>query len=125
MESTVAVERLSALAQESRLGIFRLLVRAGAEGLAAGEIGRNVKGDEADIPISTLSAHLAVLLNAGLVQRRTRGRERIYSVQYGAVRDLMTFLVEDCCQGRPEICSPLAGVLAQVACCEPPSGVTA
>ena len=119
MESNVAVDRLSALAQDSRLGIFRLLVRAGAEGLAAGEIGRNIKGDGTDIPLSTLSAHLAILLNAGLVRRQTHGRERIYSVEYAAVRDLLAFLVEDCCQGRPEICTPLAGVLAQVACCAP------
>ena len=105
MEFDDAVKRLSALAQESRLEVFRLLVKAGPEGLAAGDIARKL-GSHAN----TLSAQLLVLSNAQLVQARRDGRSIIYSVNFGSMSDLLVFLTEDCCAGRAEVCGPLAEV---------------
>ncbi|MES2043746.1 MAG: metalloregulator ArsR/SmtB family transcription factor [Pseudomonadota bacterium] len=103
MQLPVAVEALSALAQGSRLAVFRLLVRAGADGLAAGEIAREIGARP-----NTLSTHLTILGHAGLVRARREGRSIIYSADYGTMRGLLGFLVEDCCAGRPEICAPVA-----------------
>lgn len=114
MQLPVAVDALSALAHASRLAVFRLLVRAGAEGLAAGEIAREVGA----LP-NTLSTHLAILGHAGLVRSRRDGRSVIYSADYDGMRDLLGFLVEDCCAGRPEICAPLAGMAQSAGCCPP------
>jgi len=108
MESTSAVTALSALAHEGRLAIFRLLVRAGAEGMAAGEIAR-ATGALAN----TLSSNLNILSAAGLVTSRRAGRSIIYAAAYGRMRDLLAFLMEDCCAGKPEICAPLAAVASQ------------
>jgi DNA-binding transcriptional ArsR family regulator len=112
MESETAVKRLSALAQGSRLEVFRLLVKAGPEGVAAGDIARTL-----DITPNTLSAQLNVLANAGLITNQREGRSIIYAARYEAMSDLLLYLMEDCCQGRPEVCAPLAGVAAQAACC--------
>lgn len=106
----LAVEALSALAQEHRLRVFRLLVRTGAEGLPAGAIAREV-----GVLPNTLSAHLTILGHAGLVRSRREGRSVIYSADYDGMGELLGFLVADCCGGRPEICAPLVEV-AQ-ACC--------
>jgi ArsR family transcriptional regulator len=103
MQLPVAVEALSALAHGSRLAVFRLLVRAGPEGVAAGDIAREV----GVIP-STLSSHLTILDHAGLIGSRRDGRSVIYSANYDRMRALLGFLVNDCCGGRPEICSPVA-----------------
>lgn len=113
MESTAAVNALSALAQESRLAVFRLLVRAGPEGVAAGEIARRL-----DLAANTLSAQLALLTNAGLIRSRRDGRSVIYAADYEAMSALLVFLMEDCCQGRPEVCAPLAELLPKLACCD-------
>ena len=94
MESKLAVQTLSALAQESRLAIFRLLVQAGPEGLAAGAI-----GEKLGLPPATLSFHLAGLTRAGLAQSRQEGRFVIYSADYAAMNALVGFLTENCCQG--------------------------
>ncbi|MBL29084.1 MAG: transcriptional regulator [Rhodospirillaceae bacterium] len=102
MDMNDAVKGLAALAQESRLGVFRLLVRCGAEGMAAGDIARHL-----DIAANTLSTHLGILANAGLVQSRREGRSIIYSADYDGTRRLLAFLMEDCCQGRPEVCAPI------------------
>lgn len=112
-----AVKRLSALAQDSRLEVFRLLVKAGREGVAAGEIARSL-----GITPNTLSAQLNVLANAGLVMSRREGRSIIYAAHYDAMSDLLLYLMEDCCQGRPEVCAPLASVAASAACCDQPKG---
>lgn len=112
MEGKPAVAALSALAHEGRLGIFRLLVRAGREGLAAGEIARRV-----GTPPNTLSNNLNVLNHAGLVQDRRVGRSIIYTADYGRMRDLLSFLLEDCCNGSPEICAPLAEMATRAMCC--------
>jgi DNA-binding transcriptional ArsR family regulator len=105
-----AVEALSALAHGHRLAVFRLLVRAGADGLPAGEIAR-----ELGVLPNTLSSHLTILGHAGLIQSRRDGRSVIYSADYEGMRALLGFLIADCCDGRPEICAPLADV-AQSCC---------
>jgi len=116
METTDAVRRLSALAQDSRLEVFRLLVKAGPEGLAAGEIARSL-----DTAPNTLSAQLLLLANAGLIRARREGRSIIYAVDFAAMSELLIFLTEDCCGGRSEICAPLAVVASR--CCKPAKGV--
>ena len=94
--------------------VFRLLVRAGPEGVAAGEIARSL-----GITPNTLSAQLNVLSNAGLISCRRDGRSIIYAADYQAMGQLLVYLTEDCCQGRPEVCAPLAEVAAR-ACCDTP-----
>lgn len=110
METKSAVSSLAALAHEGRLSIFRLLVQAGEEGLAAGEIARRL-----EILPNTLSASLNILSHADLVASRRDGRSIIYRANYGAMRQLLAFLLEDCCSGAPEICAPLAAIARQ--CC--------
>jgi DNA-binding transcriptional ArsR family regulator len=100
------------LAQESRLAVFRLLVKAGPQGLAAGDIARKLA-----TAANTMSAQLLILANAGLVHARRDGRSIIYAVDYDAMSALLLFLTEDCCGGRPEICAPLAAVASK--CCPP------
>jgi DNA-binding transcriptional ArsR family regulator len=104
MEISNAVGTLGALAQESRLRIFRLLVQRGPEGMAAGDIARKLK-----LPHNTLSFHVAILARAGLVAARKEGRSILYSVDLEGTRALVAFLVEDCCRGRPELCGELTG----------------
>jgi ArsR family transcriptional regulator len=101
MDSSQAVSSLSALAHESRLSIFRMLVQAGPVGLPAGEIARRL-----DVLPNTLSANLNVLSHAGLLKARRAGRSIIYTADYAAMGALLAFLMEDCCAGRPEICVP-------------------
>jgi DNA-binding transcriptional ArsR family regulator len=92
VETTKAVQTLSALAQETRLAVFRLLVEAGPEGMAAGDIAA-----ELDLPPATLSFHLAQLANAGLVRGRQEGRFIYYAPDFGAMNGLVGFLTENCC----------------------------
>jgi len=99
MESKLAVEALGALAQDSRLRVYRLLVQAGPEGIAASEIAERLK-----IPANTLSFHLKTLSHADLVQSRQEGRFIYYSANYDQMNALLGFLTENCCGGR--ICSP-------------------
>ncbi len=117
MESTASIRKLSALAQESRLAVFRLLIKAGPEGLAAGEIARSQQTTP-----NTLSAQLTILANAGLVTSRRQGRSIIYAADYDAMSGLLVYLMEDCCQGRPEVCAPMAEAAARAACCVPAQG---
>ena len=100
MEPQSAIEALSALAHESRLAVFRLLVPEGSDGLAAGEIGERL-----DIPANALSFHLTRLRYAGLVTVRRNGRERIYAAAYDGMQSLIGFLTENCCQRDPRGCS--------------------
>ncbi|MGZ6020870.1 MAG: ArsR/SmtB family transcription factor [Phenylobacterium sp.] len=108
METTNAVGALSALAHPGRLEVFRLLVQAGPEGMAAGDIAR-ATGSLAN----TLSTNLGILAGAGLVASRRDGRSIIYTAAYGQMRELLAFLMEDCCGGRAEICAPLAAIASQ------------
>lgn len=107
-----AVEALSALAHEGRLSIFRLLVRAGREGLPAGEIARKLS-----VLPNTLSANLTVLSNAGLIGSKRDGRSIIYTADYERMTALLGFLMEDCCNGEASICVPLAEIAKRAACC--------
>lgn len=102
MDKDEAIRALSALAHGGRLDVFRLLVRAGPEGMAAGEIARAVES-----PLSSLSANLTLLTNAGLIASRRDGRSIIYRAAYERMTGLLAFLMEDCCAGKPEICAPL------------------
>jgi len=110
METPNAVAALSALAHPGRLEVFRLLVRAGPEGMAAGDIAR-ATGSLAN----TLSTNLNLLAGAGLVTSRREGRSIIYAAGYDRMSELLAFLMEDCCSGNREICAPLAAIAA--ACC--------
>ncbi len=113
MENRVAVSALAALAHPGRLEVFRLLVCAGPDGMAAGDIAR-ATGSLAN----TLSANLNILAAAGLVAARRDGRSMIYTAGYDAMRELLAFLLEDCCGGNPEICAPLAAVASQACAAE-------
>jgi len=111
MDSPAAVVALSALAHPGRLEVFRRLVQAGPEGLAAGEIARCT----GSLP-NTLSTNLALLSAAGLVTSRRDGRSIIYAAGYGRMRELLGFLMEDCCGGHPEICASLTDLTERAAC---------
>lgn len=108
MDSTETIAALSALAHETRLDVFRLLIGAGRAGMLAGEIGHAL-----DVRQNTMSANLSVLSRAGLVRRTREGRGIRYFADMEAMRGLLAFLMEDCCGGRPELCQP---VIDEVAC---------
>ena len=112
METTQALQSLSALAQGSRLSIFRLLVEAGPAGMAAGSIGEKLV-----LPPATLSFHLAGLTRAGLARSRQEGRFVIYSVDFESINALVAFLTENCCGGQS--CAPGE---KKAACCAPALG---
>jgi ArsR family transcriptional regulator, arsenate/arsenite/antimonite-responsive transcriptional repressor len=112
LKSQSAVSALSALAHPSRLEVFRLLVRVGPEGMAAGEIARVTQS----LP-NTLSTNLGVLASAGLVSARRDGRSIIYAAGFDQMRELLAFLMEDCCGGNAEICAPLAAIAERAAAC--------
>ena len=102
MEKSDIIEALGALAQESRLDIFRLLVRAGEDGIPAGRIGEHL-----GLPSPTLSFHLNQLRHAGLVVPRREGRSIIYAADFEAMNGLMEFLTENCCRGDAAACVPI------------------
>lgn len=106
MEMVQAIEALSALAQETRLKVYRLLVEAGPAGLAAGRI-----GEELELPPATLSFHLAHLARAGLAKSRQDGRFVIYSADFQNMNALVAYLSENCC-GR-SACAPRAGTVRE------------
>jgi len=101
MELNAAVSSLSALAQPSRLEVFRLLVQLGETGLCAGEIAERL-----DLPKTTLSFHLKELAQADLIVAQRVGRSIIYRLRVEGIRELMGFLTEDCCRGRTDLCMP-------------------
>ena len=100
MEQKRAIAALGALAQETRLELFRLLVATGPQGLPAGVI-----ADRLGVQPSSLSFHLAQLANAGLITQRRLSRQLIYSAEYGAMTELLAYLTENCC-GRGLSCAP-------------------
>lgn len=102
MDIKHAAEAFSALSQENRLAVLRLLIEAGAEGVPAGDIARHF-----GTPQNTMSTKLAILARAGFVTSRRDGRSMIYTADYAGLRRLISFLLEDCCKGRPEVCAPL------------------
>jgi len=108
MDGTRALLALQALAQETRLAIFRLLVAAGPSGLPAGAIAERL-----EVPPSTLSFHLKELDRAGLVRSWRRARQIFYTAEFETMRRLLSFLTEDCCGGHPEICGGLVELVQQ------------
>ena len=115
MEKTEAIAALAALAQESRLDVFRLLVQAGAEGVPAGRIAERL-----GLPAATLSFHLNQLRQAGLVTFRRDGRSLIYAAGYAAMNGLVAYLMENCCQGdaarcEARLCDPATATAAPAA----------
>ena len=112
MESEQAILALAALAQPTRLEVFRLLVKHEPEGLAAGDIAKALA-----VPQNTMSSHLAILSRAGLVTAQRFSRSIVYRADLDAFRAVMLFMVRDCCDGRPEICAPLIEDLTP--CCPP------
>lgn len=102
MKNDLAIDCLSALAQPTRLEVFRLLVKQEPDGLPAGEIARRT-----DVPHNTMSTHLSILTRAGLVSVERHSRSMIYRVELETIRALVMFLLRDCCNGQPEICAPL------------------
>jgi DNA-binding transcriptional ArsR family regulator len=111
MRTATAVTALSALAQERRLAIFRRLVPEGAIGLSAGTLA----GDLGIAP-PNLTFHLRQFEAAGLIRARRKGRQMFYAIEVAAMRRLLAFLVDDCCQGQPELCLPAT----QTSCYAPP-----
>lgn len=112
MESEQAILAFAALAQSTRLDVFRLLMEHEPDGLPAGEIAKHMA-----VPHNTMSTHLAILSRAGLIDAERQSRSIIYRAKLDAVRDLTGFLVKDCCGGHPEICAPLVAELSP--CCPP------
>ncbi len=110
MKNDLAIDCLSALAQPTRLEVFRLLVKQEPDGLPAGEIARRT-----DVPHNTMSTHLSILTRAGLVSVERHSRSMIYRVELETVRALVMFLLRDCCNGQPELCAPLIKDLTN--CC--------
>lgn len=102
MNEDRALAALSALAQQTRLSVFRLLIRAGSDGLAAGDIAQRVGARP-----NTLSTHLQALLTAGLVSRERKGRSIVYRAHFGEVSKLLTFLMQEACGGEEQIWQPL------------------
>lgn len=107
MDVELALESLSALSHETRLWVFRLLVQAGADGLAAGEIAEALGSRQ-----NTMSSHLKILAQAGLIEDQRRGRRIVYRANYDTVRQLVLFLLQDCCAGNTAVCRPVAESLA-------------
>ena len=101
MEIKDACTGFGALAQESRLAVLKQLVVAGPNGKAAGDL-----ADKLGVPAPTMSFHLKELARAGLIQSRKQGRKVIYAADYGGLRDLIDFLLADCCGGDQRLCGP-------------------
>jgi DNA-binding transcriptional ArsR family regulator len=111
MKKTLALEAFGALSQETRLDIFRRLIRELPDAMAAGNLAKALS-----VPPSTLSTHLGILSRAGLVKAERQGRTILYAADAEGARDLISYLIKDCCRGQPEICKPLLDA-ATPACC--------
>lgn len=101
---------LGALAQDTRLGAFKLLVKHEPEGIAAGELARLLK-----VPQNTLSTHLAILTQAGLATSARHSRSIVYRAKLDCLRDVVLYLLRDCCDGKAELCAPIISDLTL--CC--------
>jgi ArsR family transcriptional regulator len=112
MESEDTVLALAALAQSTRLEVFRLLVKHEPDGLAAGDIARSL-----GVPQNTMSSHLSILARAGLVSAQRFSRSIVYRADLTRFQAVVLFMLKDCCDGRPEICAPLVESLTP--CCPP------
>lgn len=112
MDSIDAIAALAALAQPTRLETFRRLVASEPEGIPAGELARFMA-----VPQNTMSAHLAVLSRAGLIDGERQSRSIVYRADLARLRDLVLFLLKDCCGGRSDLCAPVIDDL--MPCCPP------
>ena len=112
MESVQAVDVFAALSQSTRLDAFKLIMAHEPDGLPAGEIARRL-----EVPQNTMSTHLAILARAGLIEAERQSRSIVYRPVVGRVREITTYLVQDCCGGRPELCEPLIADFTP--CCSP------
>lgn len=108
MDKKYALRALSALAQETRVDVFRLLVQSGSVGMLSGDIGKCL-----NVRQNTMSANLSILMHAGLIRNQREGRSVRYFADLEGMRGLLGFLMEDCCGGRPEICR---SVIDEIAC---------
>lgn len=115
MDNTHAIDVFAALSQGTRLDAFRLIMDHEPRGLPAGEVARLL-----DVPQNTMSTHLAVLARAGLISSERHSRSIIYRAELDRVREVASFLVSDCCGGRPELCEPLVAEFTP--CCTPGAG---
>jgi DNA-binding transcriptional ArsR family regulator len=112
METVEAIALLAALAQTTRLDVFRLLVKHAPDGLAAGDIAKTLA-----VPQNTMSSHLSILSRVGLVSTRRFSRSIVYRADLTRLQAVMLFMLKDCCGERPEICAPLMAALSP---CGPP-----
>ena len=108
MDKDSALGAFAALSQPTRLDVFRLLVKAGDEGMFAGQV-----SDALDVRQNTMSANLSILAKSGLIRNEREGRSIRYFADMDGMRGLLAFLMEDCCGGRPELCQP---VINEIAC---------
>lgn len=108
MDKNDALNAFSALSQPTRLDVFRLLVKAGDEGMLAGQI-----SEALEVRQNTMSANLSILVQSGLIRNEREGRSIRYFADMDGMRGLLAFLMEDCCGGRPELCQP---VIDEIAC---------
>ncbi|MBN9317869.1 MAG: winged helix-turn-helix transcriptional regulator [Devosia sp.] len=118
MESNSALAVFAALSQSTRLSAFRAIMQQQPDGLPAGEVARLL-----NVPQNTMSTHLAILERAGLISSERRSRSIIYRAELDRVRQVASFLVTDCCGGRPEVCAPLVAEFTP--CCSPGEGKNA
>ncbi|MBP2158996.1 MULTISPECIES: helix-turn-helix transcriptional regulator [Asticcacaulis] len=109
MDKKHALEALAALSQDTRLDVFRLLVQVGPEGMPAGEIGERL-----GVKQNTMSANLQVLSHAGLIRAEREGRSIRYFSDMDGLKGLLSYLLEDCCGGAPELCQPIISKLTCV-----------
>lgn len=112
MDISNATDVFTALSQPTRLAAFRLIMQHEPEGMPAGEVARRL-----DVPQNTMSSHLAVLTRAGLLSSERQSRSIVYRAELERVREIASFLVNDCCGGRPELCEPLVAEFTP--CCTP------
>jgi DNA-binding transcriptional ArsR family regulator len=110
MDKELAILTFAALAQSTRLDALRLIVEHASDGLAAGEVARRLA-----VPHNSMSTHLAVLARVGLIEAERRSRSIIYRAKLDRLREVTSYLVKDCCGGRPELCAPLISDLTP--CC--------
>ena len=108
MEKKIALNVLAALGQETRLDVFRLLVKAGQDGMSAGAI-----AEELNVLPNTLSAHLGALSRSGLVEAERDGRSIHYRAHLDTMQGLVLYLLEDCCGGNPDLCAPISRLVGQ------------
>ncbi|MHA7900490.1 MAG: ArsR/SmtB family transcription factor [Henriciella sp.] len=111
MEIKNATARLMSIAHDGRLSAFRMIVKAEPEGLSAGDLAQRLS-----VQPNTLSAQLNILCASGLVTRKRKGRSIIYKADLAALNELVLYLIEDCCEGRDEVCAPILNAIQSVRC---------